>query len=114
MVCSDCAAKSNHSPTSYALIIEQANEIATTKDTEHACEVAERVLGTHEATSAECLATAQLAMADVLTCRGAEDRWANCGVIELAMETCVEEPIREIIRAMLHVARSLTSHIEVE
>jgi hypothetical protein len=98
----------------YAFIIEQANEIATTTDAEHAAGVVERVLGTHEATPAECLAAAQWAMSEVLTCRGVEDRWANCGAIELAMETCVEEPIREIIRAMLQVARSLTSHIEVE
>lgn len=96
----------------YAFIIEQANEIACCRfDTS---EVAERVLDSHDATSAECLAVAQLAMADVLTCRGAEDRRVCCGVIELAMETCDDRPIWEIIRAMLQVAESLTSHIEVE
>ena len=134
MVCSECAAKPNHDPYQCVRVdgqfakhpqhiavprelsetIELANALNNTAGPTVNAEVSERVLGEGIASPVECLAVAQDALASLLTLAGAEDRWAMCGVVEMALLVCEDREVRRLISSMLLIAEAMTAHCEDE
>jgi hypothetical protein len=101
-------------PRKLAETIELANALNNTAGPTVNAEVSERVLGEGIASPVECLAVAQHALASLLTLAGAEDRWAMCGVVEMALLVCEDREVRRLISSMLLIAEAMTAHCEDE